>query len=91
MMQHVQSMKAVISAIAEKHGLRPTDLTGPMRFKNYVHARQEAAYVMRTQLRRSYSTIGRALGNRDHTTIVHAVRAHAERNGLPYSEGFSGT
>ena len=30
--------------------------------------------------------IGSALGGRDHTTILHGVRRHAEREGLPVPE-----
>jgi chromosomal replication initiation ATPase DnaA len=32
----------------------------------------------------SLPQIGRRLGGRDHTTVLHGIRRHCELNGLPY-------
>lgn len=34
----------------------------------------------------SYPEAGRRLGGRDHTTILHGVKAHCKREGIEYSE-----
>ena len=36
--------------------------------------RQIAMYLCKTLTTRSYPDIGRRFGNRDHTTVLHAVR-----------------
>lgn len=56
------------------------EIKGPRRTKRVVSARMEAAYqlhVQRPDL--SYPAIGRWMGGKDHTTIIHAVRTIAAR------------
>nr|WP_246800079.1 helix-turn-helix domain-containing protein [Rhizobium leguminosarum] len=51
------------------------DLKGPRRETEVVRARQIAMYELHTQRDDlSYPGIGRIFGNRDHTTVLHAVR-----------------
>ena len=50
------------------------DLKGKSRRKTLVRARSIACHVARTQLGMSYYEIGKWLGNRDHSTIMHACR-----------------
>lgn len=68
----------IIQETAEKHELEVTDITGQSRKPRFVAARQEACYLLR-QAGYSYPQIGRFLGDRDHTTIVHGERKHKER------------
>jgi chromosomal replication initiator protein len=44
-----------------------------------VHARQEAMYRLRTEKNLSLSAIGRELGKRDHTTVIHGIKQHKKR------------
>lgn len=53
-------------------GLSADELSGPDRSRHTVHARQVAAYLLRKG-GLSFPAIGRALGGRDHTTVMHAV------------------
>ena len=78
-----QHWRAILREVAEKHGVRTDDLTGPRRSKGISHPRQEAMYRMRMETPLSYPAIGARLGDRDHTTCMHGVKAHARRNGLP--------
>ena len=81
-MNHIFPMQAVIAAVSEKYGCSPEDVIGPSRKRKLVLARQEAAWIIRdTMPEKSLNQIGRALGNRDHTTIIHGIRQHAKRNG----------
>ncbi len=78
-----QTMDEIIEEVASKHGLRPADLLGPRRTKVFVLPRHEAMYRIaaeRSDL--SYPRIA-AYFDRDHTTVLHGVRKHAKRNGLP--------
>lgn len=79
------NLKALAAQVAEKHGIRVRDLIGQSRKRIYVRPRQEFMYLARTIFRSDgsfrYSTtmIGRFLDGRDHTTVVHGVRRHAQR------------
>jgi chromosomal replication initiation ATPase DnaA len=79
--------RAVLADVAERHGVDPDDVTGPSRLRQIVHARQEVAWKVRQaqtacfEPRFSLSQIGTWLGGRDHTTILHAIRAHEKRRG----------
>lgn len=63
----------VIDVVAAYYGLRPRDLTGPSRQRQVTRARQVAMYLVRQQLARSLPEIGRAFGDRDHTTVLASV------------------
>ena len=73
----------IIERVAEKHGFSASDLKGRGRRSALNIARQEAMYEAYLSGRWSYAQIGRALGGRDHTTVLFGVRRHAERWGLP--------
>ena len=72
------TMPEIILDVAAKHRLDPADITGRNRAFAISHPRQEAMARMRDA---GFSTtqIGRVLGRRDHTTIVHGARAHHAR------------
>jgi len=72
----------IIEQVAEKHDINPIDIIGPWRGRLVIPARFEAAYRMRAETNHSYPKIGKILGGRDHTTIMHAVKTHAKKNGL---------
>ncbi len=67
------SEKEIIAVVARYFGLTQTALKGPARRKTLVFARSIAVYLLRTLTSATYAQIGRALGNRDHTTIMHAM------------------
>jgi chromosomal replication initiator protein len=63
---------AVIKAVAEFFEVSPSDLTGRSRKSEVVEPRQVCMYLLRDVLKLSYPHIGEKLGNRDHTTAIHA-------------------
>lgn len=78
------SAKSVLKEVSAKHGFTVAALQGKSRTAPVVRARQEAMYRLFTECRwMSYPAIGRALGGRDHSTALHAVKAHARLHGLP--------
>ena len=63
----------VLASISAVFGVDRTMLSGPGRSREVTLARHAAMYVMREQLDMSLSEVGRHLGRRDHTTVMHAV------------------
>lgn len=69
----------IIDAIARCFDMSGADMTGKGRFRHIVRARNCAAYVLHKR-GNSFPRIGKFLGGRDHSTVIHAVRqfeAHA--------------
>ena len=68
------TVKSILDATAELFNFSVDQITGGSRRRPLVDARQIAMYVTRNLTDLSYPEIGRAFGNRDHTTVIHAVR-----------------
>jgi chromosomal replication initiator protein len=65
----------IISVTSETFGVTVEELVGPSRRRPLVNARQICMYVIRElKPETSYPTIARSFGNRDHTTVMHAVK-----------------
>lgn len=62
----------IIKVVADFFNTTPQDLTDRSRKKEVVEPRQVCMYLMREMLSSSYPNIGEKLGNRDHTTAIHA-------------------
>lgn len=73
------TMRSVATAVAAKYGLTLDDFKGPSRARCIAHPRQEAMAEIYKLGRYSMPQIGTLLGGRDHTTVLHGVRAHAAR------------
>lgn len=70
----------IISVVAVRFGIHSAaDLTGPDRHKQVALARHVAMWLCRIRLEHSYPELGRAFGNRDHTTVMAAVRKVSKR------------
>ncbi len=54
--------------------LSNAELLSKDRHKSVAFARQVAMYLCRQRLKSSFPELGRAFGNRDHTTVMSAVR-----------------
>jgi chromosomal replication initiation ATPase DnaA len=68
-------VRRVIKATAEHFGTTPDDLLSARRTRLLIRRRQVAMYVARKMTGRSLFFIGRKIGNRHHTTVLHGVRA----------------
>ena len=64
----------ILEATSDVFNFTIEQITGGSRRRPLVDARQIAMYVTRNMTDLSYPEIGRAFGNRDHTTVIHAVR-----------------
>lgn len=68
------TVEEVLDLVANGMGVKRSDITGPYRHKNLVIARHVASLALRDAKNLSFPEIGRALGNRDHTTVMSSVR-----------------
>ncbi len=66
------NIQEIIRVVADYFGTSPQELTNRSRRKEIVEPRQICMYLMREMLSLSYPNIGEKLGNRDHTTAIHA-------------------
>lgn len=66
--------EAILETAATGFGFPVEQMTGGSRRRPLVEARQIAMYVTRSMTDLSFPEIGRVYGNRDHTTVMHAVR-----------------
>lgn len=60
--------------VAEHYNLRLSELVSARRARSVARPRQVAMYLAKTLTSKSLPEIGRGFGNRDHTTVIHAVR-----------------
>jgi chromosomal replication initiator protein len=67
------TIEEIKKKVAEHYALKVQDLESPNRSRSIVRPRQIAMYLARLLTPRSYPEIGRRFGNRDHTTVMHAV------------------
>ena len=65
--------RQIIEISARHFGFSVDELIGPSRRRPLVIARQIAMYLFRELTDFSYPAIGREFGDRDHTTVIHAV------------------
>ena len=63
----------IIQVVADHYGVTPLDLASQKRSKDIVYPRQIAMYLCRSMVDTSLQHIGKCLGGRDHTTIIHGI------------------
>jgi chromosomal replication initiator protein len=80
------SMAAITEIVAARHSCSVAELRGHGRTRCIAWPRQEAMWQIRQvrapdgSPRFSLPQIGRYFSDRDHTTVLHAVKAHAKRS-----------
>jgi len=67
------SIEDIQRRVAEHYSIRMTDMFSARRARNVARPRQVAMYLAKQLTSRSLPEIGRRFGNRDHTTVMHAV------------------
>ena len=64
--------KEIINLVANFYDIALEDILGSCRKKNFALPRQIIMFLMREELNSSFPSIGQEIGNRDHTTAMHA-------------------
>lgn len=70
----VISFKKVVQGVMDFYDLKEKDLMSSSRKKEIVRPRQVIMYLLREELKASFPFIGRKLGDKDHTTVIHAYK-----------------
>ncbi|HEX7601417.1 MAG TPA: helix-turn-helix domain-containing protein, partial [Polyangiaceae bacterium] len=68
------SVEDIQRVVCHHFKLRTADLLSKDRHKSIAFARHVAMYLCKQRLKCSFPELGRAFGNRDHTTVMSAVR-----------------
>lgn len=68
------TMDEIMRKTCDYYNVRMSDLLSPKRSRNIARPRQMAMWLAKLLTQRSYPEIGKRFGNRDHTTVIHAVR-----------------
>ena len=63
----------IINVVSEHFGVKPEDITSKKRNSEIVVPRQVVMYLCREMTETSLQNIGKILGKKDHTTIIHGV------------------
>lgn len=67
------TQEMIISSIEEVLGISYTEMQSKYRFRQLVEARQMYCYFMKTNMKWTFLEIGRSIGGRDHSTVMHNV------------------
>lgn len=73
------TLEELLSHVSLKHGITVLDLKSARRTKPICIARHEMFWLARNFTTCSLPQIGRAVGLRDHSTVLHGVRRHQAR------------
>lgn len=68
--------RKILNEVAEKHKMPVGAFRSKSRTMPFINLRHEACYRLSTELGFSLMQIGRLMGNRDHTTVLNAIRRH---------------
>lgn len=68
------SISSIRDLVGEVFGVTNEQMCGNQRGRNVARPRQIAMYLAYLHTRHSTVEIGRHFGDRDHTTVIHAVR-----------------
>ncbi len=71
------AVKAIINKVAQHFKISVHDILSERRDRAVVRPRQVAMYLAKTMTLRSLPDIGRQIGGRDHTTVLHGTRVVA--------------
>jgi chromosomal replication initiator protein len=66
-------LSEIIDAAAQEFGVERESLLARSRQRSVTRARHVAMYLARELTAHNYSEIGRGIGGRDHTTVLHAI------------------
>lgn len=67
-------IEEIVRIVRTQYSFSKIEFLSDRRFGPLVRSRQIAMYLAKKLTGRSLPEIGRRLGNRDHTTVLHAVR-----------------
>ena len=69
-----QNPDSVLQAVSRVLGVAKDEILGKSRLQDVALARQVSMWFMKKELNLSYPAIGKVLGGKDHTTILHGCQ-----------------
>lgn len=72
------NIETIAEAVASASGIAVADLLGPKKARKFARPRHAVMYLAHRNTGKSTTQIGRFF-NRDHTTVVYAIRAVSDR------------
>ena len=83
--QRKVNIEQIQKKVSEHFNVKMSDMSSARRSRTVVRPRQIAMYLSKSLTSRSLPEIGRRFGNRDHTTVIHAVKKVEELRNLDVS------
>jgi chromosomal replication initiation ATPase DnaA len=77
--ERVFTIRDIARAVCDHFHVTMVDLVSKRRTARIVRPRQVVMFLARAHTTRSLPEIGRLLGDKDHTTVLHGVRSIADR------------
>ena len=71
---HTVTPSYIVDIVADHFSLTPQEIYSKNRSNKIAYPRQIAMYMCRRYLNMSLVDIGKAIGDKDHTTVMHAVK-----------------
>ena len=72
--QRKVNIEEIQKKVSQHFNIKVSDMSSARRSRTVARPRQVAMYLSKNLTSRSLPEIGRRFGNRDHTTVIHAVR-----------------
>ena len=72
--QRKVNIEQIQKKVSEHFNVKMSDMSSARRSRTVARPRQVAMYLSKNLTSRSLPEIGRRFGNRDHTTVIHAVK-----------------
>ncbi len=67
------TMNDIINTVCEYYSVTIEDINSKKRSQDIVHPRQVATWLCRNLTESSQDQVGRAVGNRDHSTVINSI------------------
>lgn len=74
-----RSVRGIQIEVARFYGVHVDHMISPDRRRSVAYPRQTAMYLARKLTKASLPDIGNRFGGRDHTTVIHAIKAVERR------------
>ena len=75
------SIEEIQKKVAEHYNIKMSDMSSTKRVRSIARPRQIAMYLSKNLTSKSFVEIGRKFGGKDHTTVMHAIKAVEKLNG----------
>ena len=79
---------AILTEVADRHGVCPSELAGSRRFQKIIKARMEAAYLIKAKKPTLSCVLLGKWFAKDHTSIMHLIACYQAEHNAPKLVGY---